>query len=53
MSVYIVSFLQVLKKFLVIFSSKHSISAAIEGNVIDITYLGELEVHTVLTQGSY
>ena len=48
MSVYIVSFLQALKKFLVIISPEHSISAAIEGIVIDITYLGELEPHTVL-----
>ena len=28
---------------------KHSISATIEGNVTDIIYVGELEIHTVLT----
>ena len=49
MSVYIVNFLQALKKCLMMISQKHSISATIEGNVIDIMYLGELEIHTALT----
>ena len=30
-------------------SPKHSISATTEGNVIDIIYVGELEIHTVST----
>ena len=32
-----------------IIAPKHSITAAIEGNVIDIIYAGELEIHIVLT----
>ena len=48
MSVYIVSFLQILKICLVMISPKHSISATIEGNVIDSRYVGELEIHVVL-----
>ena len=30
-------------------SPKHRITANIEGNVVDITYIGELEIHTVST----
>ena len=30
-------------------NSKHSISATIGGNVIDIIYIGKLEIHTVLS----
>ena len=49
MSVYIVNFLQALKKGPIMISQKHSITAAIGGNVIDIIYVGELEIHTTLT----
>ena len=48
-SVYIVNFLQALKKFLIMISAKHSVSATIESNVIDIVYVDEIEIHTVLT----
>ena len=44
---YIVNFLHMLRKGLTI-RPKYSISATIEGNVIDITFVGELEVRTVL-----
>ena len=30
-------------------SPQHSITATIEGKVIDVTYVGELEIHAVLT----
>ena len=49
MSLYIVNFLQALKKFLIIISPKHCISVTIEGNVIEIIYVGELEILTILT----
>ena len=49
MFVYIVTLLQTMKKCLVTICPKHSISAAIEGNVIDVTYVGDLEIHRVLT----
>ena len=39
-------FLQALK---ILVGPKHSISAIIEGNIIDIIYVGELEIHTVLS----
>ena len=48
MSVYIVNILQKLKKCLIMISPKHSNSATIEGDVIDLIYVGELEIHTVL-----
>ena len=44
----VVNLLQTLKKCLITISPKHSITSAIEGNVIDITYAGEQEIHTVL-----
>ena len=37
-----------LKKCLTMKSPKHSITANIEGNVIDIIYIGEQEINTVL-----
>ena len=49
MSVYIDNILQILKKCLIMISPKHSIIATITGNVIDITYVGEREIHTVFT----
>ena len=49
MSLYIVNVLQSLEKFLIMISPKQSITSSIEANVIEITYVGELEVHTVLT----
>ena len=51
MPVYTVNLLQALKKCLIMTSSKHNISATNEGNVIDITYVGELEICTVLRYG--
>ena len=48
MSVYIANFLQTLKKSRIVINLKHSIIFTIEGNVFDIIYVGELEVHTVL-----
>ena len=41
--------MQALKKFLTMISPKHSIAATIEDNVIDIIYVGELEIHTLVT----
>ena len=38
-----------MKKCLIIINLKHSISATIDVNVIDIIYVGELEIHTILT----
>ena len=49
MSVYIVNFLQTLKKCLIIIIPKYNITATIEGNAIDIIHEGELEIHTALT----
>ena len=49
MSVYIVNFLQTLKKCLIMTSLKHSTTATTEGNVTDIIYIGKLEIYTVLT----
>ena len=49
MSVYIVIFLQTLKKCLIVMCPKHSITPTIESNVIDLTYVGEQEIHAVLT----
>ena len=37
-----------LKKCLIMISQMHSISATIEGNVIDVIYVGELEIYTIL-----
>ena len=37
-----------LKESLIMISLKHSITATIEGNVVDVTYVCELEIHTVL-----
>ena len=36
-----------LKKYLIMIGPKHSITATIEGNVIDITYVDKLEIQTV------
>ena len=47
MSVYIFNLLQRLKKCLKMISPKYSVSATTEGNVIDIIYVGELEIPTV------
>ena len=44
---YILSFLQMLKKCLILLSPKHSLAVTIEGKVIDIKHAGELEIHTV------
>ena len=41
--------LQTLKKCLIMKSLKHSINDTIEGKVIDIIYVGEREIHTILT----
>ena len=41
MSVYTFNFLQVI-------CPKHSIAAVIEGNIINVIYVGELDIHTVL-----
>ena len=49
MSVYIINFSQALKKCLIMISTKHCITATIEDNVINITYVGEQEIHRVLT----
>ena len=49
MSVYIVNFLQALKKRLIMSSLEQSISATIEGNAIYIIYVSELEIFTVIT----
>ena len=38
-----------MKKCLIIINLKHSISATIDINVIDTIYVGELEIHRVLT----
>ena len=38
-----------MRKCLTMTSPKHNISATIEGNAVDIIYVGELEIHTVLT----
>ena len=46
--VYIINILQMLKKCLIVISTKHSITATFEGNG-QILYVGELEIHTVLT----
>ena len=42
-------FVQTVKKCLIMISPKHGITAALEGTVIGIMYVGELEIHTVLT----
>ena len=49
MFIYCVNFLQALKKYLIVISPMRSISATIEGNVVDVIYAGELEIHPVLT----
>ena len=49
MSLYIINLSQTLKKRLTMIGPEHSISATIEGSVIDVTYVAELQVHTVLT----
>ena len=50
MSVYIINFLQALKKFLIMIGPNHCICATIEeSNVIDTIYLGELEIDVVST----
>ena len=48
MSLCFINFLQILKIYLIMVSSKHSISATMEGNVIYIIYVDELEILTVL-----
>ena len=48
MSVHFANFLQMLKKFLITINPKHSITATIEGNVIDIICVGKPEIYTVL-----
>ena len=40
--------MQALKNCLIMINPKHSNSATIEGNVIDMIYVGKLEIHTVL-----
>ena len=42
-------FLQASRKCLIMISPGQSITATIEGNVIDTIYVGELEIRTVLT----
>ena len=49
MPVYIINFLEALKKCLIVTSPKHIISPTIKGNVVDIIYLGEQEAHTEFT----
>ena len=44
--------MQSLEKLLIMISPKHGITASIEGNVIDITYVGELEIHAEFTYHS-
>ena len=41
--------LQTCKKYLIMINPKYSITPTIERNVIDIIYVGELGIHTVLT----
>ena len=48
-SACIANCLHSLKKCLIMISRKNSITATIEGNVIDIIYVGEGEIHRVLT----
>ena len=49
-NLYILSiFSQTLKKCLIIISPKHSITTTIEDSVIDIIFVGKLEVHTIVT----
>ena len=38
-----------LRKCLIMISAEHIITAANEGNVIDVIYVEELEIHTALT----
>ena len=49
MFVYVVNFLLSLKKCLLMLGTQYGVTATIDGNVIGITYVGELEIHTVLT----
>ena len=42
--------MQTLKQCLATISQKDSITATIEGKFLDIIYVGELEIHTVLTR---
>ena len=49
MSVYVFNFVETLKKCLIMISPKHIINATITANVVDIIYVGELEIHTALT----
>ena len=44
MSVYSTNFSQTLKKCLIMISSKHTITATIEGNVVDLIDVGKLEI---------
>ena len=50
-SVYIVGYLQTLKKCRTMTRPKHSITATTEVNAVYFINVGELEIHTVLMQG--
>ena len=47
MVVYLIC-LYIFSIFLQVISPKHSIAAVIEGNIINVIYVGELDIHTVL-----
>ena len=49
MSLYIVNFLQGLRKCLIMIGLRYSISATTEGSAVYIIYVGEQEIHRVLT----